>query len=32
MTPLHGASANGHLEIVKMLFEKGADAAAADKV
>ena len=29
-TPLHGAAENGHLEIVRLLVECGADVAALD--
>ena len=31
-TPLHCASANGHLDVVKCLVEQGADKEAATKV
>jgi ankyrin repeat protein len=31
-TPLHEASENGHMQVVKVLFEFGADLSVEDEV
>ncbi len=32
MTPLHNASSRGHVEVVRLLLDRGADIQAQNKV